>query len=70
LIGAALGGHRGLFLPFWFIWSLRPNKFDRTVFVGEHGHEQWGVAPITPAQRVLSVAIALTVIIPLIGLLL
>jgi hypothetical protein len=47
------------FWPYWLFLSLRPNKFDRTVFIDEYGHEQWGIAPITSAQRVLSVAIAI-----------
>jgi hypothetical protein len=51
-----------VFLPYWLFLSLRPNKFDRTVFIDEHGHEHWGVAPITPAQRVLSVAIAIATV--------
>jgi hypothetical protein len=49
-------------LPYWLFLSLRPNKFDRTVFIDEYGHEQWGIAPIHPAQRVLSVALAIATV--------
>jgi hypothetical protein len=52
----------GFFLPIWFIWSLRPNKFHQTISIDEYGLEHWGLAPISPAQRVLSVAIAIATV--------
>jgi hypothetical protein len=52
----------GLFLPIWFFWSLRPNKFHQTIFIDENGLQHWGIAPIPTAQRVLSVAIAIGIV--------
>jgi hypothetical protein len=52
----------GFFLPFWFIWTLRPNKFHQTIFIDEDGLQHWGIAPIPQAQRVLSVAVAIATV--------
>jgi hypothetical protein len=58
----------GLFLPFWLIWTLRPNKFNQTVSIDENGLQHWGIAPIPQAQRLLSGAVAIGIVLWIIWL--
>jgi hypothetical protein len=52
----------GFFLPYWLYKTLRPNTAKQTIFIDEHGQEHWRIAPIPPAQRLLSVGIVIAMV--------
>jgi hypothetical protein len=53
----------GLILPIWLVWTLRPNKGKQTIFIDESGTEHWSLAPIPLAQRVLSGAVLIALLV-------
>ncbi|MDT7765248.1 MAG: hypothetical protein QOC63_4668 [Mycobacterium sp.] len=52
----------GFFLPIWLILTLRPNRYAQTIFIDEHGLQNWGIAPIPQSQRVVSVLVLIGIV--------
>jgi hypothetical protein len=52
----------GIYLPFWFIATLRGPKVD-TVTIDEYGNQQWRRETTSPAQRVVSVLVAVLLVL-------
>ena len=53
----------GLFLPIWFYYTLRRNRFAQKVSIDEYGLQHWGAAPIPPRQRVVSLLVLIALVL-------